>query len=448
MKKITLLTLALFSVLSYAQVGINTDTPDSSSALDIESTTGGILIPRLTEIQRDAIGSPATGLMIYQTDQTTGFYFYNGTAWTRIEGVAGPQGEQGPQGPQGETGAAGTNGTNGSDGADGADGKGISSTVDNGDGTFTITYTDNTTFTTSDFTGPQGPQGETGAAGTNGTNGSDGADGADGKGISSTVDNGDGTFTITYTDNTTFTTSDFTGPQGPQGETGAEGFTSLINTEIEPAGNNCEYGGVKLEFGFDLNENNLLDNNEINQDLTQFVCAVTGNNNLTLQEQLDLGTTPWQLIDRGVLKSSLYGKNYKGGLIIYIDEINQSGMVITDFILRSNVCPPNNNIDYNTSTAIGSGMSNSTSIGSDWNYGALLCLNLVYQGYDDWFLPSVDELILAFQNIPNFGGEYWTSSQTITNLSVNYWKFVRSSGAGQYSPDSCNPDIKAVRVFN
>ena len=65
-------------------------------------------------------------------------------------------GIQGPQGPQGETGAAGTNGTNGSDGVDGADGKGISSTVDNGDGTFTITYTDNTTFTTSDFTGPTG----------------------------------------------------------------------------------------------------------------------------------------------------------------------------------------------------------------------------------------------------------------------------------------------------
>ena len=105
MKKITLLTLALFSVLSYAQVGINTNTPDSSSALDIESTTGGILIPRLTETQRDAISSPATGLMIYQTDQTTGFYFYDGNAWTRIEGVAGPQGEQGPQGIQGVAGA-------------------------------------------------------------------------------------------------------------------------------------------------------------------------------------------------------------------------------------------------------------------------------------------------------------------------------------------------------
>ena len=239
MRKITLITLMLFTALSYAQVGINTNTPDASSALEIASTTGGILIPRLTETQRDAIATPATGLMIYQTDQTTGFYFFNGIAWTRIEGVVGPQGETGPAGPQGPTGAAGTNGTNGSDGADGADGKGISSTVDNGDGTFTITYTDNTTFTTSDFTGPtgatgpQGPQGETGAAGTNGTNGSDGAAGVDGNGIASTTDNNDGTFTLTFDDGTTFTTSDLTGPtgatgpqgiQGLQGDTGAQGL--------------------------------------------------------------------------------------------------------------------------------------------------------------------------------------------------------------------------------
>ena len=37
----------LFTALSYAQVGINTNTPDASSALEIESTTGGILIPRM-----------------------------------------------------------------------------------------------------------------------------------------------------------------------------------------------------------------------------------------------------------------------------------------------------------------------------------------------------------------------------------------------------------------
>ena len=81
MKKITLIALMLFTTLGYAQVGINTNNPDASSALEIESTTGGILIPRLTETQRDAITSAATGLMIYQTDGTAGFYYYNGSSW-------------------------------------------------------------------------------------------------------------------------------------------------------------------------------------------------------------------------------------------------------------------------------------------------------------------------------------------------------------------------------
>ena len=98
MKKITLIVLMLFTALNYAQVGINTNNPDASSALEIESTTGGILIPRLTETQRDAITSPATGLMIFQTDETTGFYFYNGVAWAQLEGPAGAAGTNGIQG--------------------------------------------------------------------------------------------------------------------------------------------------------------------------------------------------------------------------------------------------------------------------------------------------------------------------------------------------------------
>ena len=103
-KKITLIVFVLFTALGYAQVGVNTNSPDASSALDIESTTGGILIPRLTDTQRDAILAPATGLMIYQTNQTSGFYFYDGTAWTKIDGVVGPQGDVGPAGAQGNQG--------------------------------------------------------------------------------------------------------------------------------------------------------------------------------------------------------------------------------------------------------------------------------------------------------------------------------------------------------
>jgi hypothetical protein len=56
-------------------------------------------------------------------------------------------------------------------------GNGIVSTVDNNDGTFTITYSDGSTFTTSDLTGPQGIQGIQGPAGANGTNGTNGTNG-------------------------------------------------------------------------------------------------------------------------------------------------------------------------------------------------------------------------------------------------------------------------------
>ena len=80
----TLLAAVLLTASTYAQVGIGTTTPDASSALDITSTTKGLLIPRMTAAQRDAISSPAIGLMIYQTDGTVGFYYYNGSSWAEV----------------------------------------------------------------------------------------------------------------------------------------------------------------------------------------------------------------------------------------------------------------------------------------------------------------------------------------------------------------------------
>jgi hypothetical protein len=80
----TLLAAVVLTATTYAQVGIGTTTPDASSALDITSTTKGLLIPRMTAAQRDAISSPAIGLMIYQTDGTVGFYYYNGSSWAEV----------------------------------------------------------------------------------------------------------------------------------------------------------------------------------------------------------------------------------------------------------------------------------------------------------------------------------------------------------------------------
>ena len=65
-------------------VSINTTgaTANTSSILDVSSTAKGVLIPRMSKIEKNAIGTPATGLLIFQaTPDSTGFYYYNGVKW-------------------------------------------------------------------------------------------------------------------------------------------------------------------------------------------------------------------------------------------------------------------------------------------------------------------------------------------------------------------------------
>ncbi|MBL4754476.1 MAG: tail fiber domain-containing protein [Flavobacteriales bacterium] len=64
---------------AFSQVGIGTTTPDASAILDLSSTTKGFLISRVTLVQRNAIVSPATGLLVYQTDNSPGYYYNEGT---------------------------------------------------------------------------------------------------------------------------------------------------------------------------------------------------------------------------------------------------------------------------------------------------------------------------------------------------------------------------------
>jgi hypothetical protein len=68
----TLLAAVLVTASTFAQVGIGTNTPDASSILDITSTTGGLLTPRMTAAQRDAIATPSQGLIIFCTDCASG----------------------------------------------------------------------------------------------------------------------------------------------------------------------------------------------------------------------------------------------------------------------------------------------------------------------------------------------------------------------------------------
>lgn len=82
-KKFTFfIILALANIyMSYSQVGINTETPDPSATLDIVSTTKGMLLPRMTTTQKEAIASPASGLLVFDTSLKCVSQYTTGDKW-------------------------------------------------------------------------------------------------------------------------------------------------------------------------------------------------------------------------------------------------------------------------------------------------------------------------------------------------------------------------------
>jgi len=69
---------------SSGQVGIGTASPNAKAIIEIASTTQGVLFPRMTKVERDAITSPPIGLMLFVTDDNEGLYIYKTSGWVQI----------------------------------------------------------------------------------------------------------------------------------------------------------------------------------------------------------------------------------------------------------------------------------------------------------------------------------------------------------------------------
>jgi hypothetical protein len=147
--------IAFNPVNAQNNVGIGTTTPNANSILEMQSTSQGVLVPRMTSTQRLAIAVPTEGLLVYDITVDCFFFYETTTAtWKNLCSASGtgPQGPAGPAGPTGATGPAGPVGATGTAGAAGAAGA----------------------------TGPIGPAGPTGAAGAAGATGPAGPTGPSG----------------------------------------------------------------------------------------------------------------------------------------------------------------------------------------------------------------------------------------------------------------------------
>ncbi|MEI7981441.1 MAG: DUF1566 domain-containing protein, partial [Bacteroidota bacterium] len=146
------------------------------------------------------------------------------------------------------------------------------------------------------------------------------------------------------------------------------------------------------------------------------------------------------------------GVNYGGGIIFYINGTGLHGLIAAHSDQSSWAqwgCVLTN--IGGTSTAIGTGQANTTAIVngcSTAGIAARICNDLVLNGYDDWFLPSKDELNQMYLQQAVIGGftgdHYWSSSEASAD---NAWYQTFYSGSQSTTSKSSNYDVRAVRAF-
>jgi len=76
--------------LKSQNVGVGTVTPDPTAILDVVANGKGLLIPRMSSVQRTAIASPANGLLVYDLDSSS-LFIYESIAWKRIKAISNLQ---------------------------------------------------------------------------------------------------------------------------------------------------------------------------------------------------------------------------------------------------------------------------------------------------------------------------------------------------------------------
>ncbi|MBE0639051.1 MAG: DUF1566 domain-containing protein [Bacteroidales bacterium] len=151
------------------------------------------------------------------------------------------------------------------------------------------------------------------------------------------------------------------------------------------------------------------------------------------------------------------GQNYGGGIIFYLDETQFHGLVAANTDQSSGISWGCNNTNIpGTSTDIGKGDENTILIvsGCIENGAARLCNDLELNGYSDWFLPSKDELnqmyiqrlVIGGFNVSAQSG-YWSSSQYGSQSNAAWMQYFNTgTQSGAYSKSNLT-SVRAIRAF-
>ena len=148
------------------------------------------------------------------------------------------------------------------------------------------------------------------------------------------------------------------------------------------------------------------------------------------------------------------GEKYDGGIIFYIDSTGRHGLIVSQFDLSTSAkWGYSDTSTHATEKEIGTGKSNTSKIIKlikTPGIAARLCVDYEYNGFKDWFLPSIEELNLIYNNLKlkklvDFSdGNYWSSSETDFN---NVWMQNFGKGYSQEQNENKPSYVRAIRAF-
>ena len=346
-------------------------------------------------------------------------------AKTSGSSTPGPTGPQGPSGNDGADGSDGADGTNGLDGATGATGS----------------------------TGPQGAQGPTGNDGADGADGAAGTDGTDGatglQGLQGPAGN-DGADGVGIAQTLSFTSPNLTLSDSG----GTVDLTSLINDSDSDISNEIQNLSEVLTEGntADAQIKNVTDPTDAQDAATKaYVDAL----------QAQIAALDARIIALEPLPT--IGEFRYGGVVFWIDPTDNTHGLVCAIADQSSAIQWSNGsyiVTGATGVAIGTGAANTATIitaqgATETNYAAGLAKAYTGGGFNDWFLPSEDELKEMFLNVAAIedtatanGGAvfntnyYWSSSETHIEQAETS-RLANNGSAGK----AHTLNVRAVRAF-
>lgn len=146
------------------------------------------------------------------------------------------------------------------------------------------------------------------------------------------------------------------------------------------------------------------------------------------------------------------GEEFEGGIIFYLDSTGEHGLIAAKEDQKKSKWYNGKFVETGaTGSGIGAGKQNTAVIvkaQATGEYAASICEGLVLNGYDDWFLPSKDELRLLKEKKTIVGGFngifYWCSTEYNSHYA---WAQNFNNGLQNYGNKNSAPSVRAIRAF-